>query len=62
MPKKATSYGYAQLESFLNLAIDRKNIAAVLILAMASWKEKKINDCAFSGLLKIASDKVINLK
>lgn len=57
-----TAYPYWQLLDMMQIAPDKGNIAAILILAIGQWKNKDLSPYQFSGVLHYASEKVTTLK
>lgn len=57
--RKLPVYTYPALVAMLFEARERKNVSAVLILAMDEWRKGKFNDVVFSDLLYKCAEKVL---
>lgn len=55
---KTKTFTYQEFREILLETTDRKTISAVIVIAMAHWKEKKINDFAFANILRDASEQI----
>lgn len=58
MAKRIPRYTIEDYRKFLSDSDDPKQVAAVLVLAMAAWKQKDLNDMSFAAVLDMCSGHV----
>lgn len=58
MAKKIPKYSVAVYRAILEESKEPRTVAAVLVLAMAQWKQKDLNNVNFATVLDMCSDHV----
>jgi len=58
MGKRIPKYTVEDYRKFLSDSEDSKQVAAALVLAMAAWKQKDLNDVSFAAVLDMCSNHV----
>lgn len=58
MPKKVPKYCVADYRAILEESREPRTVAAVLVLAMAQWKQKGLNNVNFATVLDMCSEHV----
>jgi len=53
MAKRIPEYTVEDYRNFLSESEDPKQVAAVLVLAMAAWKQKDLNNMSFAAVLDL---------
>lgn len=55
-------FSYIEFEEMLADTVDRREIAAIIIIAMGQWKDKKLTDFAYAGVLEKAASRIYSIK
>jgi len=58
LAKRIPKYTVEDYRNFLSESEDSKQVAAVLVLAMAAWKQKDLNNMSFAAVLDLCGDHI----